>query len=210
MPLLFCDLHPGNGVIFIKLQAAQLQQPPIIVGVCYLPPQGSPQLQMRDAQSRCSSITDHITSASALGPVVLAGDFNARVGILSDHWAASLGDSIPAQRQHSDSFSNSHGRLLMQLCEESALVLCTGRTASDIPATHSYRSYMHGGTSCMDHFMVTAGLFPVVRSCGVAPQRPDSNHLPLVMQLQLPLACGLFSVSRTRWVSSISHEMHRA
>ena len=95
-----CD--PGNGVIFIKLQLARMQQPPITVGVCYLPPQGSPQLQLRDAQSRCSSITDHITSASAQGSVVFAGDFNARVGNLSDHWAALGGGhscSPPAQRQ---------------------------------------------------------------------------------------------------------------
>ena len=84
------------------------------------------------------------------GPVILGGDFNAQweptgpLGCLHGRGHTCL-------RRHADPFINGHGRLLIKACEDSAMVLCTGSTPSNIPATVSYMSYAETGTSRVDH-----------------------------------------------------------
>ena len=163
-----------------------LSNPPLTVGVCYVPPQGSAQLADAEAaRARFAAVTDHLATA---GPVILGDDFNARVGTLLDPWAALLGEGIPAHRQQADPHVNGHGRLLIQACEDSAMVLCTSRAPSDIPAPASFTSYAQAGTSRVDHFLVSGSLFSDIQSCTVAPARPDSDHAPLVMSINID--CG--------------------
>ncbi len=50
------------------------------------------------------------------------------------------GEDISIQLQNSDATVNGHGRKLLRLCGEAAMVLCTGRTTGDTPAQPSYRA----------------------------------------------------------------------
>ena len=126
--------------------------------------------------------------ASTQGHAVLAGDFNARVGSLPDPWVTDVGDSIPPQLQNTDSTINAHGRKLMRLCADSAMILCTGRTLADTPAQPTFKARTNTMASRLDHILVDPDLFSSIQHCGVGPTRPDSDHMPLEMRILLSAA----------------------
>ena len=155
----------ANSTIWLTLKPSQSQQRPLVLGVCYIPPDShhSVQLSQRSAQVRFESLAARIAQLSSEGHVLLAGDLNARVGAASQPWVTELGEGISAQLQNSDITVNGHGRKLMRLCEEAAMVLCTGRFPGDTPAQPSFRA----------------------RSNTEPSRRPKSDHFPLELQLLL-------------------------
>ena len=106
---------------------------------------------------------------SSGGHVLLAGDFNARVGAASQPWVTELGEGISAQLQNRDITVNGHGCKLLCLCEEAAMVSCTGRTAGDTPAQPSFKPRSNTEPSRLEHALVDCGLFPAVQTCTVGP-----------------------------------------
>ncbi|DBA87910.1 TPA: hypothetical protein ACH3X1_004898 [Trebouxia sp. C0004] len=91
----------------------------------------SVQLSQRSAQVSFESLAARIAQLSSEGHVLLAGDLNARVGAASQPWVTELSGGISAQLHNSDIIVNGHGRRLLHLCEETAMVLCTSRIAGD-------------------------------------------------------------------------------
>ena len=89
---------------------------------------------------RFQALTQRLMSATLQGHALLAGDFNARVGDLPDFWVTDVGHGVPPQLLNIDNTINSHGRKLMRLCEDSAMILCTGRTPGDTPALPSFKA----------------------------------------------------------------------
>ena len=181
------QLDQPNGVIWLTLKSLQLQQPRLTIGVCYIPPASvrSAQLQRSSAQARFSALAAHMSAASAHSHVLLAGDFNARVGTCTQPWVSGLGPGIPTQLQNTDATVNAHGRKLLRLCEDTASVLCTGRTALDMPAQPSFKARSNTQPSRLDHVIVDADLFHTIQSCAVGPARAESDHLPLQLHLEL-------------------------
>ena len=139
------------------------------------------------AKHEAFKLSPHLV-ATAQGHAVLAGDFNARVGSLPDPWVADMGDSIPPQLQNTDSTVNTHGRKLMRLCADSAMILCTGRTLADTPAQPTFKARTNTVASRLDHVLVDPGLFSFIQYCGVGLTRPDSDHMPLEMRILLSAA----------------------
>ena len=158
--------------------------------MCYVPPETTlaSQPDGRSAQLRFQALTGRLPVATAQGHAVLAGDFNARVGSLPDPWVADMGDSIPPQLQNTDSTVNTHGRKLMRLCADSAMILCTGRTLADTPAQPTFKARTNTVASRLDHVLVDPGLFSFIQYCGVGLTRPDSDHMPLEMRILLSAA----------------------
>ncbi len=177
----------ANSTIWLTLRPSQSQQRPLVLGVCYIPPDShhSVRLNHRSAQIRFESLAARITQFSSGGHVLLAGDLNARVGAASQPWITELGEGISAQLQNSDITVNGHGRKLLRLCEEAAMVLCTGRTTGDTPAQPSYKARSNTEPSRLDHALVDCGLFPAVQTCRVGTHRHESDHFPLELQLLL-------------------------
>ena len=103
-------------------------------------------------------------SATLQGHALLAGDFNARVGNLPDPWVADVGHGVPPQLLNTDNTINSHGRKLVRLCEDSAMILCTGRTSGDTPALPSFKARTNTVASCLDHVLVDPDLFSSIQS----------------------------------------------
>ncbi|DBB14297.1 TPA: hypothetical protein ACH3X3_001234 [Trebouxia sp. C0006] len=112
--------------------------------------------------------------------VAIAGDSNAKEGNLPDAWVSTFSEDIPAG-QSQDQGTNALGPHLMQLCEDTSMVLCTGRTPLDTPATPSYPR----GNSRLDHTLVSPSLFPFIHSWGISSPTQDSDHCPRVMKLHL-------------------------
>ena len=192
----------ANSTIWLTLKPAQSRHQPLTVGVCYIPPEShrSAQLSRRSAQVRFESLAAHIAQLSSGGPVLLAGDFNARVGAAAQPWITDLSDDPSAQLQNSDSTLDGHGRKLLHLCEETAMVLCTsstGRTPGDTPAQPSFKARRNTAASRLDHALVDCGLFASIQACCLqfASHRQESDHFPLELRLLLTAPASPASLS---------------
>ena len=119
---------------------------------------------------------------------MLVGDFNAKVGSLPDPWVADVGDGIPPQPQNTDSTVNTHGRRLVRLCADSAMILCIGRTLADTPAQPTFKARTNTVASRLDHVLVDPDLFSSIQYCVVGLTRADSDHMPLEMRILLSAA----------------------
>ena len=116
---------------------------------------------------------------------MLAGDFNARVGNSIQPWVSELSPGIPAQLQNTDGAVSANGLKLLHMCEDTAMVLCTGRVPSDTPAQASFKARSNTQPSRLDHVLVDAELFHALETCKVGPVRAESDHLPLELCLML-------------------------
>ena len=143
-------LHPTSG--------AQ----PLVLGVCYLPPAGSPQL----SQISLSDCLDGLKAAALADPgslMVFDGDVNAHV--------------------HP---SNTHGRALLAAYVDAGLQVCTGILLGDQPAQHSLRPTRRTQATRPDHMLASPQAFPLFLAVHVNQLQPGSDHWPLEAQLELP------------------------
>ena len=78
----------AHSTIWVTLKSAHTSELPLTLWVCYVPPQSNTSAYAR---------FQHLSQVSASGHVLLAGDFNSRVGSCSQPWVSELG--IPVQLQ---------------------------------------------------------------------------------------------------------------
>ena len=146
---------------------------PVFLAACYVPPQGSVRLQFRDIAQRFDSLAGQVDRAMALGEVMLCGDFNA----------SFQGDPSSPVGLRS---SGAHGLQLLQICEaHDMLVFVTSPSGAFLEPTFQARA--HTGATRPDHMMVSRALGATVHYQGVDVDRADSDHYPLVAQLDVSL-----------------------
>ena len=181
-----------HGSVWIQLTPSDRRQSPYFVGVSYIPPTGSIQFRQTPADALMHQLAQQVELAGTRGHVLLAGDFNARIGSLDDSWVTDLDSSIPAHRYSLDTAVSGHSTQLMALCARTGLVLCTGRAPGDTPAGFSYSK--HAGTehrqTRIDHVMVSPELWGAIQRCSVDQSRLDSDHMPLVLTLSVPASAA--------------------
>ncbi len=149
-----------------------------MLGSCYIPPSASHQLRrlaadglLRSAERRFGELRRQVGLAAAIGPVILAGDFNARIGVEP----APSPPAAPSGRTRgcTDTTVTAHGRLLAQLSADTGLVLCTGHAPSDeaaLPTWHRGRS-----ATRLDHILVSPAIYSAISSCTVGALRDGSG-----------------------------------
>ena len=173
-------LAEDSSSIWLSLTSANFQRP-LVVASCYIPPQGSHQLHDYTLDQRLEVLQRHVQIALRSGNIILAGDFNARVAGLTDEYEARL-----QARGFTDPVINSHGRRLLNFCQENGLYLSTGRTAGDKQAQASYKARQDTQASRLDHFIAAhANTFDLLHS-SVDTSRHDSDHFPVQMVVNLP------------------------
>ena len=160
-------------------------------GACF-PPAQSVLMRASSAPDRVAALAKAASAASALGRVVLMGDFNARVAAIPDideDQASSLHAlNLPVVRACTDRSFGGHGKHLLQLCISASLVLGTGRLAGDIHAAISYPHAAEG--SCPDQVLLDVDLLPDALQSRVDVNRLVSDHFPLLTILsRQPSAC---------------------
>ena len=104
--------------------------------------------------------------------MVMAGDFNARVGNLLE--SASAG-----ARGCMDATVTAHGRQLIGLYRDTGSLLCTGRTPGNEQAFYSLKPAVNLPGSRVDHVIIPEASFPVLTRCVSCTHRPESEHYPL-------------------------------
>jgi len=159
-----------------------------MLGSCYILPSASHQLRRPtadglplSAERRFGELRRQVGLAATIGPVILAGDFNARISVepAPSPPAAPFGRT----RGCNDTTVTAHGRLLAQLSADTGLVLCTGHAPGNeaaLPTWHRGRS-----ATWLDHILVSPAIYSAISSCTVGALRDDSDPCPLQMQLAL-------------------------
>ena len=186
------------STLWVKVTSTGTAGASLFIGACYLPPEGSVQLERVSLEERLGALAERMAAAEAQGMVVVAGDFNARVG-------TSPVDG-PPPRGCTDPVVNEHGLELLRLCSASGFTLCTGRVLGDSDALPTFKARANTRPSRLDHILASAAALPCLRSCCVNSRRHDSDHHPLEAQLALPWAPrGLPApdgapLRRARWV----------
>ena len=140
------------------------------MAACYIPPVGSVQLDICSADKRFALLAARIAAAQAAGAVLVAGDFNARVGALSGACGAGA--------------AAGHGVRLNGLCAAAGLTLCTGDVPGDLMAPPSF--CRGDERSRPNHIVACASARPWLQHCCVSPHRRGSDHHPLEARLAVP------------------------
>ena len=192
-----------SGAIWLQISTAS-QSEQLFVGVCYVPPAGSPQLRDTSLERRLHALGREVSAANGIGTILLGGDFNAKVrrDMGSDRLAARFnlplrtcgcgcGCGCGCTPRACSCRQNEHGRRLLSFCANHDLALCTGRVPGDETATPTWGISGRGTPSRLDHVLVSAGSFDRVLHCTVprgAHLRKDSDHQPIALQWDLARA----------------------
>jgi len=150
------------------------------VGVCYIPPEGSKQLQAPrpDLYTRYAALQSACAAAMEKGPLILTGDFNADV-------------HVPERRV-------THVQALHDMCSTLNLVFCDTKNSSistalpsffPTPSQHTHRTT--AVPSRLDYCLISASHVHLVLNSAPFPCRPDSDHSPLFTDLQMDLNVGV-------------------
>ena len=132
---------------------------------------------------------------------LISGDFNSRIGQLTDTPDTinslrevpylnedELGlfgtDSDVPPRMNCDKHVNTYGKQLIDLCVESELVICNGRSGRD-RNLGSFTCYTAFGASVVDYILVTTSFFNHVADFEVLPITTYSIHAQLKFNVML-------------------------
>ena len=138
------DHTSDSTALWVRL-CPTASQAPILVGVCYLPPAGSPQLQHHSFPHRLDSLASTLLASPGM-PVILAGDFNAHVGAAMD----------------------SRGRALQRMCTATSLQICTGQIAGDEAALPTLAATRRTQPTRPDHILANAAARTMLSSVVVS------------------------------------------
>ena len=131
-----------DGILGIKLSNL-VSDKEIIFFACYLPPENSPR--GRDAQGFFAHLLSQIYMNSDSETFLLAGDFNARIGNLSETLTQT--DNIP-NRIALDKTMNQHGHEFIDFLNEAKFVVLNGRFEED---ADNYTSISRKGKAVVDY-----------------------------------------------------------
>ena len=120
-------------------------------------------------------------------PILYTGDFNARVGNVSDNYDDSrsghidlcipIGNSFPdiPERSNCDSVINSHGQKLIKFCKTFDFKILNGRTKGDKIGNFTHLN-SNGGSSTIDYSLCNQLLYKYVDNFFVLPIDELSDH----------------------------------
>ena len=196
----------GCESLWIRIEDALPGGAAILLGACYVSPQTSPVYEHASGSGVAGAdvpeavfgmLTSMIDSLRRDGDeVILAGDFNARTGGLTDvadPAEAEVGYIPPTEvpRLNSDTSVNAFGRRLVQLCSDCDLAIMNGRVGGDRPANMTCVAVggNERGASAIDLFIASRGVFASARQLRVLHSwlwgegAVVSDHCPVLLKL---------------------------
>jgi Reverse transcriptase (RNA-dependent DNA polymerase)/Endonuclease/Exonuclease/phosphatase family len=199
-----------DDVIWIRCQQTELA-PVQFFCCCYAAPKqcaGCPA----SIDKWFNTLENEISEARGLGEVLIAGDFNARIGAAPDFnrldaAGTSMGSGVDRRIMENELTSMCtprsslnpcvmpRGRILLDLCDATGLRVVNGRMSGDIPAAvTSLGNPKHNGTtskkkqkdsqSVIDLFLACPRVFQKIQSLKVAGKlTPKTDHLAATLSI---------------------------
>lgn len=213
--MLLCKRDTCNATLIDScnmwiLSLCKVANSSFILGVVYI----KPSLDMKTALGLLQEVIQLARDLHPQAPLLLLGDFNARIGTLSGEVADILeGTALYPTRQSRDQTVNQRGQLLMDFMIENGLIVLNGRTTSDYPGHLTFVNLAGGST--IDLMMISAGHVDLVNDLTVAEGPLSSDHFPILSRLNMhrepdrpPPAddTSMATQTRLKWLSSKSTE----
>jgi hypothetical protein len=165
---------------------------PTFIGAVYLPPGKNNQYL---DPSALDTLERDVHDASALGSVLLAGDFNARTrtdpdlavavlddGCLSDRSGDPRSVALPPRRSPDTAPPDARGRALLSFCRASSLTIANGRLPGNSGLVPTSRGVSEASCAVVDYFLVSPRLLSSLSALEVTvvdPHVSDHNLLTL-------------------------------
>lgn len=161
------------------------QDESIIVGLIYIPPGKGHESYAAIVELLAGSI-ENIVEQFGEDPLVLGGDFNARLGKCSDFIPEELLQDtvIASDRDSCDAVKDREGVVLMDGMNANCLFVLNGRCRSDIPGQLTHSNY--AGASTIDFVWSNVIGLSMVCDFFVLDEVFASDHFPLFVSLYIP------------------------
>ena len=173
-PLTECTKKSSDRV-WIKLkQTSSMVENDIHICATYIPPHASSSYSLNEPP--WTDLQREIIHFDKMGPVVLIGDLNARIGDFQPNPNGKF------NRVFKDKTVNSYGLDLMSICTGSDLLICNGTLPPD-NATGDYTCHTANGSSCVDYAIVNSHLVSKIKSFCINKLETFSDHCPIVLTL---------------------------
>jgi hypothetical protein len=173
------------GILWVRVAPAMPEHKAVYIATCYIPHLKSAYYNKSGAPSVDSiwdALQQDVLEFKTTGSVMLAGDFNARVGAAADHeehteWegteehtgvAPPLDDlrmqrvlqNLP-RRDSQDSECNEMGRFLLDMCKATGLLILNGRLPGDEQGACTFYGPIgkeKSGSAVLDYCIATPDL----------------------------------------------------
>ena len=162
----------------------------IFLCLLYISPKRSTHLSARD--NIWNLLEEEIARYSQEGHLILAGDFNARIGTRQDfilhdstyctHLPPNYISDYPLTRISEDNTVNEYGRELLQLCKGSQLRIVNGRVGND-KGKGKYMCFTRHGNSVVDYVITSPDFVDSFHQFEVGTLSEISDHCPLLFEV---------------------------
>jgi len=170
----------------------------IYICFTYIPPSNSTYtIRTWCDKQLFEKLEQDIEKFSAIGDVLLMGDFNAHINkndldFISNELNDNLDDFLPpnytadAIHKHRNTeipqTTNRYGKSVIELCIEAQLRILNGRTLGDSKGQLTF--FNHNGSSVVDYCICSSDMLPSVVNFTVGDFEPNlSDHRPISINL---------------------------
>lgn len=195
------DLLEKNTLYTLSLCSLSTFQ--FILGTIYIRPQADLKTALDLLQDSLDQTRDRYRGM----PVILGGDFNARVGSAGENLSDILEDTCLLPSCHLlDPPCPPKGDILANFMSDNGFILLNGRTVNDHPGQYTFVG--HQGKSTIDLVYINFECTNFILDLIVLPHVSLSDHLPVCLKIALPTPAHmneqltghhLRTLTRLRW-----------
>ena len=187
--------HSSEGIVWLRLFQNEFKMKnDLFICAAYIPPQNANKnlFAKTDYFNDLLNTTDQFMKQ---GNVILAGDFNSRIGVdnsidtdnipipILEEITPSFINSTPMiERSACDQIINQHGKKLNKICNNLSLHVANGRTPGDLLG--NFTCFTNRGTSTVDLVIADIHTIDQVRELKVLPPEFTSVHAPISVKLK--------------------------
>ena len=187
-----------GSYMWLRLEKQAGFERDLFICLAYICPETSTHYDHPLALDAFNCLTEDIAEIYTKGgEVLLTGDFNARTAAKDDFILREVYESVlsanvpqfteaysdPVQRVSADLQCNNFGKQLLNLCQDTGLLIYNGRMRGD----EAGKSTCHAsnGSSVVDYFIGNANMIRHDSLMHVQELQPESDHCPLTLAVHL-------------------------